>query len=201
VASLYDLKPRFVALLVPVADRLAAAGIGPDALTLAALAIALAAGLTMALLAPEPAALWLLPASSLLRIPLNALDGLVARRHGLATPRGALFNELGDVLADAALYLPLALYPPFPPVLVVLFVLGGLLTEFTGVSVRAITGMRPYDGPMGKADRALFAGLLAILAALGLLPKQLAQAAFLLALVGLALTVLRRTRPVLQAGA
>ena len=201
MASLYDLKPRFVARLAPMADRLATAGIGPDALTLAALVVALAAGLAMALLAPAPAALWLLPAASVVRIPLNALDGLIARRHGLATPRGAFLNELGDVWADAALYLPLALFPPFPPPLVVLFVVGALLAEFTGVTVRAITGVRPYDGPMGKADRALFTGLLAALAALGLLPARLAQAALLLALAALALTVLRRARPVVRAGA
>lgn len=199
MASLYDLKPRFTARLVPLADRLAAAGIGPDALTLAALALALAAGLAMALLAPEPAALWLLPAASLLRIPLNALDGLIARRHGLATKHGALLNELGDVAADAALYLPLALFPPFSPVLVVLFVVGALLAEFTGVCVRAIAGVRPYDGPMGKADRALLTGLLAVLAALGLLPARLAHTVLALALVGLALTVVRRARPVLAA--
>lgn len=201
MASLYDLKPAFTARLAPLADRLAAAGIGPDALTLAALTLALAAGLAMAWLAPSPAALWLLPAASLLRIPLNALDGLIARRHGLATRRGALLNELGDVLADVALYLPLALFAPFSPPLVVLFVVGAVLSEFTGVAVWAIAGERRYDGPMGKADRALLTGLLAVLAVFGLLPAWLADAALGLALLALVPTMARRARPVWGDGA
>jgi len=199
VSTLYRLKPAFTARLVPLADRLAAAGIHPDHLTLAAAALALLAGAALALAAPTRTALWLLPLASALRIPLNALDGLIARRHGLATRHGAFLNEFGDVLADLALYLPLALYPPFPAALVVPFAAGAVLTEFAGVLAQLLAGERRYDGPMGKSDRALFTGLLAVAAATGLLPAALATLLFALALAGLALTVVRRARPVFAA--
>lgn len=36
----------------------------------------------------------------------NAVDGLMATRHGLATPLGKMLNEIADVASDAALDLP-----------------------------------------------------------------------------------------------
>ncbi|MFM7393834.1 MAG: hypothetical protein ACKO22_05605 [Cyanobium sp.] len=48
---------------------------------------------------------------------LNALDGIFAREFHQATPSGAVLNELGDGLADAALCLPLALVPGKDPLL------------------------------------------------------------------------------------
>ena len=45
---------------------------------------------------------------------LNALDGMLAREFDRPTPLGALLNEIGDLVSDAALYLPLALLLPAP---------------------------------------------------------------------------------------
>ena len=42
---------------------------------------------------------------------MNAIDGLMAKERGQATPAGAVLNEISDVVADAALYLPFALVP------------------------------------------------------------------------------------------
>jgi phosphatidylglycerophosphate synthase len=94
---------------------------------------------------------------------LNALDGMMAREFRMATPRGAALNELGDLLSDLAIYLPLgylraaALWP------VIAFVFGAMLTEFCGLMGQAMGGRRVYDGPMGKSDRAAFIGALALL--------------------------------------
>ena len=41
----------------------------------------------------------------------NAIDGMMAKEHGQASAAGAVLNELSDVIADAALYLPFALIP------------------------------------------------------------------------------------------
>ena len=46
---------------------------------------------------------------------------------------GALLNELGDVLSDAALYLPLALIPGLPAVAIVLVVVLSVMVEMVGV--------------------------------------------------------------------
>jgi len=50
--------------------------------------------------------LLVLPPVLLLRMALNALDGMLARRTGSESLLGKWLNELGDVISDAALYLP-----------------------------------------------------------------------------------------------
>ena len=57
------------------------------------------------------ALLLLLPRGCFARMALNAIDGMLAREHGQKIELGALLNELGDVVSDAALYLPFALVP------------------------------------------------------------------------------------------
>jgi phosphatidylglycerophosphate synthase len=94
---------------------------------------------------------------------LNALDGLLARERRMATPRGEALNELGDVLSDLALYLPLAKWSAAAAWPVTAFVIGALLTEFCGVLGQALGGRRRYEGPMGKSDRAALIGALGLL--------------------------------------
>jgi phosphatidylglycerophosphate synthase len=161
--SIYDLKPRFQSLLRPLMGRLARLGCTPNAITLIAVAGSLMAGVAVMLAARWPAALLLLPAWLLTRMALNALDGMMARELHMATPLGAVLNELGDVLSDLVLYLPLAfLYPPaqWP---VVAFAVGAVLTEFCGVLGRALGASRHYEGPMGKSDRAFLVGALGLI--------------------------------------
>ena len=74
-----------------------------------------------------------LPLVLLARMALNAIDGMLAREHGQASALGALLNELGDLVSDAALYLPFAALPGLRPGLVVLFVLAALLAEVAGI--------------------------------------------------------------------
>jgi len=45
------------------------------------------------------------------RMAFNAVDGMLAREFGQASKLGAYLNELGDVVADTALYAPFALLP------------------------------------------------------------------------------------------
>ena len=101
---------------------------------------------------------------------LNAIDGMLAREHQMQTPLGAILNELGDVIADAGLYLPFALLPTAYPWLVVLVVLLATISEMTGVIAIQIGASRRYDGPLGKSDRAFFFGLIALLLGLGVPP-------------------------------
>ena len=158
--SVYDLKPRFQALLRPAVRRLAAAGLTANQVTWAALVLSAAAG---ALVAVRPDLGWpllVVPGVLLVRMALNAVDGMLAREHGHASPAGALLNELADVASDAALYLPLAFVAGVRPQVVVALVLVAALTELAGVLGPTIGASRRYDGPMGKSDRALVLGLL-----------------------------------------
>lgn len=191
--TVHLLKPTFQALLRPLARWIARRGGTANQVTGLALLGSLALGATLATVGAWVSVLWLaLPAWSLARMALNAVDGLLAREHGQASRLGAYFNELADVASDAALVLPLATVPGFRPVLVVAIALLASWTELAGALGPSIGASRRHEGPMGKADRALVLGLLG--AWIGwtgaapplALPLQLA----LLALLGI--TVLRR---------
>jgi len=167
MASTYDLKPRFQALLRPLCGGLARVGVTANGVTLGALALSGAAGAAVAI---RPDASWpllALPAVLFVRMALNAIDGMLAREHAQASPLGAMLNELGDVASDAALYLPLALVSGVPAVWCIAAVTAGLLAEVAGVAAPQIGAGRRYDGPIGKSDRAVGFGLLALLLGLG----------------------------------
>jgi CDP-diacylglycerol--glycerol-3-phosphate 3-phosphatidyltransferase len=168
--TLYQIKPTFQNGLRPLMQRLAHWGITPNQITMAAIAVSVGTGLA---LATWPTAAWpllSLPIVLLGRMALNALDGMLAREHGLATPLGCLLNELGDVIADIGLYLPFSLIPGVAAPLVVGVVILALLTELVGILGQAIAQHRPYDGPMGKSDRALVFAALGLLLGLGVTP-------------------------------
>ncbi|MFK8112269.1 MAG: CDP-alcohol phosphatidyltransferase family protein, partial [Rubripirellula sp.] len=108
----------------------------------------------------------LLPVILFARMALNAVDGMLAREFGQKSRLGAILNELGDVVSDSVLYLPIALVPEVNQWAVVVFVLLAVLVEFAGVVAVQVGSERRYEGPMGKSDRAFWVGLLATLLAL-----------------------------------
>lgn len=166
MASIYGLKSRFQGLLRPAVNALASRGVRPNHLTLLALLGSLAAGAAPLLAARDPRWLLVLPPWLFLRMALNAMDGMLAREHGMATPLGGAFNEASDVLADLAIYLPLARFAPDAAWGIVAFGVAGLFTEFCGLVGPSLGASRRYEGPMGKSDRAFLVGLAALLAPL-----------------------------------
>ena len=114
MASIYDIKPAFQNLLRPLTRSLAADGVTANQVTILAAIFSIAVG---ACIFWQPLARWpllVLPAFLFVRMALNAIDGMLAREHGQKSPLGAILNEIGDVVADTALYLPLARVPgPF----------------------------------------------------------------------------------------
>ncbi len=167
MASLYDLKPRFQALLRPLSRGLLGAGVTPNAVTLAALALSAAIGAALALWPASAWALAAVPLVLLVRMALNALDGMMARDGGQESKLGLVLNEVGDILADGAIYLPLALALGVPALLAAGFVLLAAASEAAGLAGIATGAGRRYDGPFGKSDRAAALGALAIVAAAG----------------------------------
>ena len=166
MASIYQLKPKFQALLRPIVRGLARAGVTANQVTIAALLLSCAAG-ALLLLRPERSVLLVLPIVLFVRMALNAIDGMLAREHAQASKLGAILNELGDVLADAALYLPLALRAEFPPAPVVVLVVLAIIVEMTGVIGVQVGASRRYDGPFGKSDRAFAFGAFGLVLGLG----------------------------------
>ena len=198
--TIYQLKPGFQALLRPLTRRLASLGVTANQVTVAASLLSVAAGTAIYLRPETPAILLLLPAVLLVRMGLNAIDGMLAREHDMKSRLGAVLNELGDVVSDTALYLPLAAIPGVSPALVVAVVLLAVLTEFVGVVSIQIGGTRRYDGPMGKSDRAFVLGAIGL--ALGCGAPVGAWLTWVLAAVLLleVVTVVNRTNRSLREG-
>jgi len=196
--SVYDLKPKFQALLRPGVRALARAGVTANQVTVAAMVLSLAAGAVVVALPDRRWPLLLLPLALLLRMALNAVDGMLAREHGQTSRLGALLNELGDAVSDAALYLPLARMPwLFPPAAVVAVVLLAALSEMAGVLGQTIGASRRYDGPGGKSDRALVFGALGLALGLGAPGGLWLEILVWLVAAAVALTVVNRCRAAL----
>ncbi|CAI8845397.1 MULTISPECIES: CDP-alcohol phosphatidyltransferase family protein [Pseudomonas] len=170
--SIYQLKPRFQALLRPTVERLYQRGVTANQVTLSAAVVSVLLGLLLAWL---PQVTWLfalVPVWMLLRMALNAIDGMLAREFGQQSKLGAYYNELCDLIADSALYLPFALLPGVSAALLVIVVLAALISEYAGVMGPLVGAERRYDGPMGKSDRAFAFGVLGAGVASGLLPAS-----------------------------
>jgi CDP-diacylglycerol--glycerol-3-phosphate 3-phosphatidyltransferase len=193
MVGIYQVKPAFQRSLRGIEDQLVTRRVHPDSLTFAALALSVSGGICLYF---APHALWLLapvPIICIVRTALNALDGLVAKRTGLARPWGEVLNEVCDRLADVALLGGLALAAPSAHLIGATTVVAVLLTSYLGVLAKAAGARRQYGGPMGKADRMV---LLALTAVIGLfLPLDLVYNAFLVVvLVGVGITFISRAR-------
>ena len=160
--SVYQLKPKFQALLQPLLRRLRSWGVSPNLLTLLGIVLSLAMGI-FAFYGDRTIALILMPIVLLLRMALNALDGMMARQYNLQSKMGALLNEIGDVVSDIVLYYPLYVLFAMDQIWIMCFLLLSVLNEFAGLLGQALGGARRYDGPMGKSDRALIVGALSLL--------------------------------------
>jgi CDP-diacylglycerol--glycerol-3-phosphate 3-phosphatidyltransferase len=168
--SVYRLKPLFQACLRPLVRRLATLGVSANAVTLFAMLLSCALGAWL-LAAGDSRLFLLLPLWMFLRMALNAVDGMLAREFGQASPLGAYLNELTDVVSDAVLYLPFVAIAPFGWGSVGAVIFLAALSEMTGALGPMVGAARQYDGPMGKSDRALvFGGLGLWLGLAGALP-------------------------------
>jgi len=192
--SIYQLKPRFQDLLRPLVQRLHALGITANQVTIAALVLSLLVAGVVALCVEQTWLFALIPIWMLLRMALNAIDGMLAREFRQQSRLGAYLNELCDVVADSALYLPFALIAGVWPQAVIAVVLLAMISEYAGVLGLMVGSSRRYDGPMGKSDRAFAFGVLAAGVACGWLPASWINAALLL-IAALALyTLINRVR-------
>lgn len=158
--TLYALKSHFQALLRPSVGWLARHGITANQVTVAAAAGSVLVALLVAWTAEHRVVFLLLPIWLLVRMALNAVDGMLAREFGQKSRLGAYLNEICDVVSDAALYAPIALVEPFGALGVAVAIFLSALTEFAGVLGPTVGATRRYDGPMGKSDRALAFGAL-----------------------------------------
>jgi CDP-diacylglycerol--glycerol-3-phosphate 3-phosphatidyltransferase len=188
--DLYAPKSRITAGLAPLVGWLARRQVSPDAVTLAAIPVAATAAVCLLLSPGSPALLLVVPLLAALRLLLNLLDGALARATGRSHPRGELYNELGDRVADILFLAPVAWLPGASPVLVLAGVLGAVLASFVGVLVKAAGGPRIYRGVLSKPGRM---GLLSLAALAAFANGPSAWTWFgPLLLIGTGLTLLER---------
>jgi CDP-diacylglycerol--glycerol-3-phosphate 3-phosphatidyltransferase len=189
-------------MLRPITDWLAVRGVTANQVTLAALALSLATGALVAAWGPSHRLLLLVvPMVLFARMALNAIDGMLAREHGMKSRLGAVLNELCDVFSDAGLYLPLGLVDGVRGSLLTLVVVLGIISEMAGVVAVQIGADRRYDGPFGKSDRAFAFGALALVLGCGV-PGGTWLDFMLAAMIGLSITtIVNRSRRALQIAA
>ncbi len=162
--TIYDLKPKFQQLLMSAVNAFYKKGISANGVTIMAILLSALGGAVVLASVNNHIYLALIPFVLFVRMALNAIDGLIAKKFNQKTNLGAVLNELGDVVSDALLYLPFMYI--LNPLLVVAFVILAIFSEFSGVLAWAIIGIRRYNGPMGKSDRAFLLGLISLLIAL-----------------------------------
>src|SRR5476649_967304 len=192
--SIYQLKPAFQNLLRPLVQRLFDNGTTANQITVLAGVISIVVGIGIACFAEHPWVFVIIPLWMILRMALNAIDGMLAREFGQQSRLGAYLNELCDIVADCALILPFALIPDVSLLIVLSVTLLALFSEYSGVLGPMVGASRRYDGPMGKSDRAFVLGVLATGVALGWLGAGWVNAVMWLVAALLAYTLVNRVR-------
>jgi CDP-diacylglycerol--glycerol-3-phosphate 3-phosphatidyltransferase len=161
--SIYTIKPQFQKLLSPILLFLHKRNISPNQITIGSCVLSLLIGISFWYADFNTLFFLFLPIGLLLRMALNALDGMMAKKYNLTSNTGEMLNEMGDIVSDLFVFFPLLKFESEALYLVVLFIVLSVVNEFAGVMGKAIKGERRYDGPMGKSDRALLLGVYGIL--------------------------------------
>lgn len=161
--SIYKLKPKFQKLLMPLLKLLYNFGISPNFLTVFTILFSFFIGYLLFLGIDNKIYFLFVSIGLLFRMMLNALDGMMATTYNLKSKEGEVLNEIGDVLSDIAIYFPFIYFNSLSIELIIIFISLSVINEFCGLLAKSISGIRRYDGPMGKSDRAFFVGIICII--------------------------------------
>lgn len=196
--SLYELKPKFQNFLRPVVRKLAMSGVTANQVTVAAMVLSLITGGLIYFFSQQMIIFILVPIVLFVRMALNAIDGMLAREHQMKSSLGQILNELGDVISDAALYLPFVRIPGIAAEFIVAIVVLSIISEMTGVLGSVIGGSRRYDGPMGKSDRALVFGIIALLFSVGITISSWGNWVLSVVILCILINIIQRVRKALK---
>lgn len=161
--SVYKLKPKFQKLLQPLLLLLKRMGVSPNHITVFTIIFSIIIGYTLFLGIQDRFWFLIVGVGLLLRMMLNALDGMMAKQFNLQSKLGEILNEIGDVISDIAIYFPFIYFESIKSEYVIIFIFLSIINEFCGVLAKLISGTRRYDGPMGKSDRAFLVGVICII--------------------------------------
>lgn len=165
--SVYKLKPKFQQLLTPILLFLNKKKITANQITISSILLSVIIGV---LFWNADVSVWFflsLPIGLLIRMALNALDGMMARKFNQTSKLGEVLNEVGDIVSDVIIFFPLLKFQPESLYLIIAFIILSIINEFSGLIGKVVGKERRYDGPMGKSDRALILGLYGLAAFFG----------------------------------
>ena len=160
--SIYKIKPKFQQLLMPLLKLLRRLGISPNSITIFSIFFSFGISYFFWNASDNSSYFLIVAFGLLLRMMLNALDGMMARIYNLQSKLGEILNEVGDIISDVAIYFPLILFESLEVEIAIIFILLSIINEFCGLIAKVISGERRYDGPMGKSDRAFLIGIICI---------------------------------------
>jgi CDP-diacylglycerol--glycerol-3-phosphate 3-phosphatidyltransferase len=190
--SIYKIKPMFQKLLKPILTGLHKLGISANQITISSIVLSLLIGIAFWNAQFKPILFLALPFGLLIRMALNALDGMMARTYNQQSKTGEVLNELGDIISDLFIYFPLILFEKNILYLIVLFIALSIINEFAGLLGKVVSKERRYDGPMGKSDRAFVISLYGILSYSGVEFQQ--YSIWIFSIINLLLIISTSTR-------
>ncbi|MBO1207878.1 CDP-alcohol phosphatidyltransferase family protein [Mammaliicoccus sciuri] len=161
--SMYEIKPKFQQLLMPIVDWMRKIGMTPNQVTILALLLSIITGIILSIFHDNKWIFILMPIVMFVRMALNAIDGVMAKKYQMKSHLGLLLNELGDVISDLFLFIPFVFIAEDYGIGIMLFISLSIISEMAGVTVQVIGSSRRYDGPMGKSDRAFIVGFISFL--------------------------------------
>ena len=127
---------------------------------------------------------------------LNALDGMVAVATDKQSSLGSVLNEVCDVISDLALFAAFVLIIPVSLWLWWLLIILSVMLEFVSLAVYQAVGTRPFSGPFGKSDRAVYLGIFAIFLWINPDSTGFINTYIVVGIILAALTVFNRLKPV-----
>jgi phosphatidylglycerophosphate synthase len=205
------LRTREKRWAIGLAGWLAAAGVSPNAISLASIVFAALAGFCLLLTAETAGAtrvlLFIAAAAGIqLRLLCNLIDGMVAVEGGRKSKSGEVFNDAPDRLADIVIFVAAGYALPglsWGPALGWTTALLAVLTAYARLLGGAAGLAQDFVGPMAKQHRMALLTAGCILAAIETLLRGDISYMLLLALliiaIGSAVTLARRLLRIVRA--
>lgn len=166
MVDLDNLKTKSEKVLRPLKKLLLKRKIGSFQVTAIAVLGSLFVGLLLFFSQYSLKWLYVLVIWVIIKTMLYTIESMMTQEDGLGTYESALFRDLGSVLSELFLYIPLISPKEVAPIVVLFYIFAAFATEFCGLMVTTIGVDKQTQGPLGKNERTLYMGILALLTAL-----------------------------------
>lgn len=103
--SIYELKPKFQQLLMPLVNNLHKHHVTPNQVTISACLLSIITGVLFYFNYDSRWIYIIIPLFMFVRMAMNAIDGVLAKKFNLTSRLGKFLNELTDVISDTALFI------------------------------------------------------------------------------------------------